>query len=48
MGKRIDHLKSLNYFESECQQMQQISDACGALRLRINRLRDGGKLEEPL
>ncbi|WP_234017069.1 hypothetical protein [Nostoc sp. 'Lobaria pulmonaria (5183) cyanobiont'] len=39
---RIDHLKPLNYLESECHQMQQISDACGGLRLRINRLRDGG------
>ncbi|MBD2533691.1 hypothetical protein H6G97_30715 [Nostoc flagelliforme FACHB-838] len=37
---RIDHLKQLNYLESECQQMQQISD-------RISRLRDSGKLEAP-
>ncbi len=37
---RIDHLKPLNYLESECQQMQQISD-------RIHRLRDSGKLEAP-
>jgi hypothetical protein len=37
---RIDHLKPFNYLESECQQMQQISD-------RINRLRDSGKLEAP-
>ncbi|WP_373529409.1 hypothetical protein [Nostoc sp.] len=36
---RIDHLKSLNYLESECQQMQQISD-------RISRLRENEKLEE--
>ncbi|MDZ8140470.1 MAG: hypothetical protein RM049_35135 [Nostoc sp. DedQUE04] len=35
---RIDHLKPLNYLESECQQMHQISD-------RISRLRDSGKLE---
>jgi hypothetical protein len=26
---RIDHLKPLNYLESECQQMQQISDRIG-------------------
>ncbi len=37
---RIDHLKPLNYLESECQQMQVISD-------RISRLRDSGKLEAP-
>lgn len=36
---RIDHLKSLNYLDSECQQMQLISD-------RINRLRDNENLEE--
>jgi hypothetical protein len=35
---RIDHLKPLNYLESECQQMQLISD-------RINRLWNSGKLE---
>ncbi|MBD2248302.1 hypothetical protein [Nostoc sp. FACHB-888] len=38
---RIDHLKPLNYLESECQQMRQISD-------RISRLRDSGKLEAPV
>ncbi|MBD2248672.1 hypothetical protein [Nostoc sp. FACHB-888] len=37
---RINHLKPLNYLESECQQVQEISD-------RINRLRDSGKLEAP-
>ncbi|QKQ75133.1 hypothetical protein [Nostoc sp. TCL240-02] len=37
---RIDHLKPLNYLESECQQMQVICD-------RISRLRDSGKLEAP-
>ncbi|BDI20466.1 hypothetical protein ANSO36C_62680 (plasmid) [Nostoc cf. commune SO-36] len=37
---RIDHLKSLNYLESECQQMQEISD-------RISRLWEKGKLEAP-
>ena len=37
---RIDHLKPLNYLESECQQMQLISE-------RIHRLRDSGKLEVP-
>jgi hypothetical protein len=37
---RIDHLKPLNYLESECQQMHQISD-------RIRRLQDSGKLEAP-
>ncbi|WP_375452937.1 hypothetical protein [uncultured Nostoc sp.] len=36
---RIDHLKPLNYLESECQQMQQISD-------RISRLREHENLEE--
>lgn len=36
---RIDHLKSLNYLDSECQQMQLISD-------RVNRLRDNENLEE--
>ncbi|MBW4689858.1 MAG: hypothetical protein KME40_33445 [Komarekiella atlantica HA4396-MV6] len=35
---RIDHLKPLNYLESECQQMQLLCD-------RINRLRNSGKLE---
>ncbi|MCC5662327.1 hypothetical protein LC608_36610 [Nostoc sp. XA010] len=33
-------MKPLNYLESECQQMQLISD-------RIRRLRDDGKLEAP-
>ncbi|MDZ8070986.1 MAG: hypothetical protein RMY64_36110 [Nostoc sp. DedQUE08] len=42
---RIDHLKPLNYLESECQQMQLISDACGGLRLRISRLRENENLE---
>ncbi|MEH2119211.1 hypothetical protein [Nostoc sp.] len=37
---RIDHLKPLNYLDSECQQMQLISD-------RISKLRDSGKLEAP-
>ncbi|MCC5669191.1 hypothetical protein LC653_36450 [Nostoc sp. CHAB 5784] len=36
---RIDHLKPLNYLESECQQMQLISD-------RISRLRENDNLEE--
>ena len=36
---RIDHLKPLNYLDSECQQMQQISD-------RINRLRNHENLED--
>ncbi|MEH2255251.1 hypothetical protein [Nostoc sp.] len=36
---RIDQLKPLNYLESECQQMQQISD-------RISRLRENENLEE--
>ncbi|MCC5618017.1 hypothetical protein LC605_23610 [Nostoc sp. CHAB 5836] len=43
---RIDHLKPLNYLESECQQMQEISDACGGLRLRISRLRENESLED--
>ena len=37
---RIDHLKPFNYLESECQQMQQISD-------RISRMREKGKIEAP-
>ena len=37
---RIDHLKPLNYLESECQQMQILCD-------RISRLRDSVKLEAP-
>ncbi|MCC5660347.1 hypothetical protein LC608_25890 [Nostoc sp. XA010] len=36
---RIDHLKPLNYLDSECQQMQHISD-------RISRLRESKNLEE--
>ena len=36
---RIDHLKPLNYLESECRQMQQISD-------RISRLRENENLED--
>ena len=36
---RIDHLKSLNYLPTECQQMQLISD-------RISRLRENENLEE--
>ncbi|WP_193200994.1 hypothetical protein [Nostoc sp. MG11] len=35
---RIDHLKPLNYLPAEGDQMQLISDACGGLRLRINRV----------
>ncbi|WP_375503442.1 hypothetical protein [uncultured Nostoc sp.] len=36
---RIDHLKPLNYLESECQQMQKICD-------RIRRLRENENLED--
>jgi hypothetical protein len=36
---RIDHLKPMNYTDSECQDMQQISD-------RINRLRENESLED--
>ncbi|MHC5853862.1 hypothetical protein [Nostoc sp.] len=36
---RIDHLKPVNYLESECQQMQLIND-------RISRLRENENLEE--
>ncbi|MEH2004512.1 hypothetical protein [Nostoc sp.] len=36
---RIDHLKSLNYLESECQHMQLISD-------RISRLQENENLED--
>ncbi|WP_225226251.1 hypothetical protein [Komarekiella delphini-convector] len=36
---RVDHLKSMNYTNSECQDMQSLS-------VRINRLRDNENLEE--
>ncbi|MCC5633345.1 hypothetical protein LC613_38395 [Nostoc sphaeroides CHAB 2801] len=41
----LQHLKSYNYLPAECEQMQLISDACGGLRLRINRVYSSG-LEE--
>ncbi|MEH2361065.1 hypothetical protein [Nostoc sp.] len=34
----LQHLKSFNYLPAECEQMQVICDACGGLRLRINRV----------
>jgi len=34
----LQHLKSFNYLPQECQQVQEISDACGGLRLRISRV----------
>jgi hypothetical protein len=34
----LQHLKSFNYLPQECQQVQEISDACGGLRLRITRV----------
>ena len=37
---RIDHLKPMNYSDSECQDMQSLSD-------RINKLRNSGNLEKP-
>ncbi|MBD2471721.1 hypothetical protein [Nostoc sp. FACHB-145] len=45
---RIDHLKPLNYLDSECQQMQRICDALrqAAKRLRIPRLRENENLKE--
>ncbi|MEH2383648.1 MAG: hypothetical protein V7K27_32950 [Nostoc sp.] len=36
---RIDHLKPLNYLESECQQMQLLCD-------RIHKLRENENLED--
>ncbi|WP_292705148.1 MULTISPECIES: hypothetical protein [unclassified Nostoc] len=42
----LQHLKSFNYLPAECQQVQEISDACGGLRLRISRLRENENLEE--
>ncbi|MBN3911436.1 MAG: hypothetical protein HWQ35_34345, partial [Nostoc sp. NMS1] len=41
----LQHLKSFNYLPAECEQMQVICDACGGLRLRINRVYSGA-LEE--
>ncbi|QFS52042.1 hypothetical protein [Nostoc sphaeroides] len=41
----LQHLKSYNYLPAECEQMQVICDACGGLRLRINRVYSSG-LEE--
>jgi hypothetical protein len=40
----LKHLKYFGYLLAECQQMQQICDACGGLRLRINRVYSGGRL----
>ena len=34
----LQHLKSYNYLPAECEQMRVICDACGGLRLRINRV----------
>lgn len=34
----LQHLKSFNYLPQECQQVQEISDACGGLHLRISRV----------
>ncbi|MEJ6484773.1 hypothetical protein N0Y54_26235 [Nostoc punctiforme UO1] len=30
----LQHLKSFNYLPAECEQMREICDACGGLRLR--------------
>jgi hypothetical protein len=34
----LQHLKSFNYLPAECEQMREICDACGGLRLRISRV----------
>ena len=41
----LQHLKSFNYLPAERQQVREISDACGGLRLRISRVYSSG-LEE--
>ncbi|QFS51391.1 hypothetical protein GXM_08885 [Nostoc sphaeroides CCNUC1] len=41
----LQHLKSYNYLPAECEQMREICDACGGLRLRINQVYSSG-LEE--
>lgn len=41
----LQHFKSYNYLPAECEQMREICDACGGLRLRINRVYSSG-LEE--
>jgi hypothetical protein len=41
----LQHLKSYDYLPAECEQMQFLSDACGGLHLRINRVYSRG-LEE--
>ncbi|WP_244142194.1 hypothetical protein [aff. Roholtiella sp. LEGE 12411] len=35
-----------DYLKSECQQVQEICDACGGLHLRISRLRENDNLED--
>ncbi|MEH1806270.1 hypothetical protein [Nostoc sp.] len=44
-GVGLQHMKSFNYLPQECQQVQEISDACGGLRLRISQAYSSG-LEE--
>ncbi|MGF2037186.1 MAG: hypothetical protein RMZ43_018010 [Nostoc sp. CmiVER01] len=34
----LQHLKPFNYLPAECEQMRQVCDACGGLRLRIERI----------
>ena len=34
----LKDLKSYDYLPAECQQMQEMCDACGGLRLRISRV----------
>jgi hypothetical protein len=41
----LQHLKSFNYLPAECEQMREICDAYGGLRLRINQVYSSG-LEE--
>ena len=42
----MQHLKSFNYLPQECQQVQEICDAFGGLRLGIHRLQKNENLEE--
>jgi hypothetical protein len=41
----LQHLKSYDYLPVECEQIKEICDACGGLRLRISRVYSGA-LEE--
>ncbi|MFN6453053.1 MAG: hypothetical protein RM022_012725 [Nostoc sp. EfeVER01] len=45
-GFGLQHLKSFNYLPQKCQQVQEITDGCGGLLLRISRLRENDNLED--